>query len=181
VLYFEDARTVGLNGENIQAQRQAQLPGGINVSATEARHGGVQTMGFVIETPQGRIGYTSDTEYFDGLGDWFQGVDILWMNMNTLALDAMIPDPSPHGTQPHLTHNHLGYAGVCRLLEEVRPKTAIVSHLGAQLIGMRAAIQTALRRRFADMGMAVFCPETGDSLAFDGPLGAAPELCGARG
>jgi len=173
-LYIKDIETKRFDGKVIRAKQEMQISPDIKVRATEARHGQVLVTGFVIETEMGRIGYTSDTEYFDGLSDWYRDVDLLWMNMNTLSLDAVVPadrDPA-HYEEP--VHNHLGYVGVCRLIDEVRPKTAIVSHLGSQIERRRAAIEELLRQRFAPQGVTVFCPGSGDSYVFKSALSKPP-------
>ena len=174
MLYFESCPATLFDGVVLHARRSADIPGGIRVLATEARHGGIQATGYVFETGMGKIGYTGDTEYFEGLHKWFDGVDILWINMNTLALDAMVPKHASSCDHPMPTHNHLGYVGVCRLLEEVRPRAAIVSHFGAQLQARRGGIQAALRDRFSPAGVSVYCPENLQCFDFQGSLSEKP-------
>jgi ribonuclease BN (tRNA processing enzyme) len=174
VLYFESRQTTRFDGVTLQARRSTEIPGGIRVSATEARHGGTPATGFVFETGLGKVGYTGDSEYFEGLHTWFDGVDVLWINMNTLALDAMVSTHSSSCKTPKPTHNHLGYVGVCRLIEEVGPRTAVISHFGAQLHDQRAGIEAALRDRFTPAGVNIFCPENLQCLDFQGPLTEKP-------
>lgn len=174
MLYFEDRQATRFDGASLQSRRSTDIPGGLRVSATEARHGGTPATGYIFETEMGKIGYTGDTEYFDGLHKWFEGVEILWINMNTLALDSMVPKHPPSGGEPELTHNHLGYVGACRLIEEIGPKTAIISHFGAQLQDQRGKIQAALRGRFSPAGVNVYCPENLQCLDFQSSLSEKP-------
>ena len=173
-LFFRETKSVRFDGKDVFSKSRTDISGQIGVLATEARHGGMPVTGFIFETDFGRIGYTSDTQYFEGLSDWFAGVDILWMNMNTLSLDTMQSNAGhTHGdSQP--IHNHLGYFGVCRLIEEVRPNTAFISHFGAQLLPRRNAIQAVLRARSAPLGVTVHCPGNLDSFHFERSLAETP-------
>lgn len=175
-LYYRDVQVARFDGETIAAVASVRLNDAVNVSAAQAKHGQVMVTGFVFDTPIGRLGYTSDTEYFAGLAAWYEGAEVLWMNMNTLALDAI---DDTHRSNAHISapvHQHLGYVGVCNLIAEVRPKTAIVSHLGAQLLAQREAIEAMLRERFRDSGISVYCPDNGDSFSFAGTLAQPPEV-----
>lgn len=173
-LYFEEVKTARFDGKIVCSQPHTKIIPQIGIHATEARHGGTLVAGFVIETDIGQIGYTSDTQYFKELSGCFTGVDFLWMNMNTLSLDGMLTDGGHFTGDIQPVHNHLGYVGVCKLIEEVRPKTAIISHFGAQLLGQRVAIEAALRARFAPLGVTVHCPANLDSFQFDRSLADAP-------
>jgi ribonuclease BN (tRNA processing enzyme) len=177
-LYREPVEARRFDGTVIHSCPSVSINEHLTVSAAEACHGQLQVTGFVIDTPLGRLAYTSDTEYFDTLVERYRGSDVLWMNMNTLSLESMRdlePDP-PCDAVP--IHNHLGYVGVCRLIEEVRPRIAIVSHLGSQLLDKREAIQHRLRTRFAGTGVDIYCPDNGDSFLFRDSLSRAPLLRG---
>lgn len=175
-LYWEDVEVERFDGVRIRSQRQVRVGDEITVTATPARHGPIRATGFVIDTPLGRLGYTADTEYFAGLADAYRGSDVLWVNLNTLDLhsQADLGQARPGGPEP--VHGHLGYRGVCQLLEEVRPKTAVVSHFGAQLTPRREAIERLLRDRFSASGMAIHCPANGDRLSFSHGLSMPPRL-----
>lgn len=173
-LFFEARTTTRHDGRAIRSVPEAEITPDLRVRATEARHGGTDVTGVVFETGQGRIGYTSDTEYFEGLPDAFAGVDMLWMNMNTLSLGAMQPDAQDPGREAEPTHNHLGYVGVCRMIERVRPRIAVVSHFGAQVRAQRAAVEAALQQRFSGLGVEVCCARNWDCWAFDGALRDGP-------
>lgn len=174
VLYPEDVEVTRFDGVPVHAQTAAQIHPDIWVSAAEARHGQVMATGFVFDTPVGRIGYTSDTEYFARLAGYYQGVDVLWMNMNALAVESITDRSLATSTNVAPIHNHLGYVGVCRLIEEVRPSTAIVSHLGAQLLDQREEIQALLRARFENQRLNIYCPANGDEFFFADRLSETP-------
>lgn len=173
-LYYRDMEVTRFDGATIASVARVRLNDAVSVSAAQAQHGQVLVTGFVFDTPMGRVGYTSDTEYFAGLSAWYEGADVLWMNMNTLALEAA-DDTNPvcaNASEP--VHHHLGYVGVCNLIDEVHPKTAIVSHLGAQLLPRREAIEAMLRERYSNTGVSVHCPDNGDSFRFASSLSQPP-------
>ncbi|MBA2868229.1 MBL fold metallo-hydrolase [Methanococcus maripaludis] len=51
------------------------------LTATKTKHNDPETIGFKMETEDGLIGYTSDSEYIDSLIDDFDGVDFLIANV----------------------------------------------------------------------------------------------------
>ncbi|MBA2852451.1 phosphoribosyl 1,2-cyclic phosphodiesterase [Methanococcus maripaludis] len=51
------------------------------LTATKTKHNDPETMGFKMETEDGLIGYTSDSEYIDSLIEDFDGVDFLIANV----------------------------------------------------------------------------------------------------
>lgn len=177
-LYWQDLEVTRFDGVPVRSRCSMRISKNIKVSAAEAQHDHIMVTGFVIDTPLGRLGYTGDTQYFPGLAAWYAGCDVLWMNMNTLALDAIGDTQAAVADRAAPVHNHLGYVGVCSLIEEVRPRTAIVSHFGAQLLDQRHAIEAMLRDRFAGSGTAIYCPGNGDSFTFEASLSQAPEVGG---
>ena len=83
-------------------------------------HRNSKAIGIILEGSK-RIGYTSDTEYFDGMRESYEGCDYLILN-------CLRPrdDPWPE---------HMNAAMAERLISEVRPKLAVLTHLGLKLIG----------------------------------------------
>lgn len=52
--------------------------GNLEILATESRHTDPSTIGFRLKNRElGDIAYTSDTEFFNGLGKTYQGVRLL--------------------------------------------------------------------------------------------------------
>ena len=95
--------------------------GDVNVLATEARHTDPDAVGFRFETADfGDFAYTSDTEYFEGIGKYYGGVRLL-------VLCVMRPAGKPW--KGHMTTND-----AIRIIEETRPKQAVLTHLGMQMI-----------------------------------------------
>lgn len=176
-LFWKPMKMRRFDGAMILSEPKVTINDAIAVSATKAQHAQIKVTGFIIDTPFGRIGYTSDTEYFPELKTWYEDVQVLWMNINTLALNSMDDlELVPKHSNLEPIHNHLGYLGVCSLIEEVHPKVVVVSHLGAQLIGHREKIQDMLRERFAALEIVIHCPRNGDSLVFDPDLWSPPKL-----
>ena len=169
-------RTVSLpNGIEMKAVPKTDLPGNITVGATPTRHGPIEGVGFVFDTPLGRIGYTGDTEYFSELEECFAGCDLLWLNINTLGLHGMADTSADQSPSEEPTKNHLGYFGCCRLIEAIRPANAVISHFGAQLLDMKDQIEAAFRERFANTGIDVRIARRGQVLRFPSTLRAASE------
>jgi len=175
-LYWRDVEVERLDGATLRSRTAVTVGDGLKVSAAEGRHGQVMVTGFVIDTPVGRIGYTSDTEYFEGLAHWYREVDILWMNMNTLGLDNADDVGSGHESTGFAepVHNHLGYVGVCKMIDRVRPSTAVVSHMGAQLLDQPEDIEGMLRKRFNEQNTSIHCPRNGDVFHYEGELTHLP-------
>lgn len=103
----------------------------IEVYVTEARHTDPDTVGFRFKTRDfGDFAYTSDTEYFDGLGKYYEGVRLL-------ILCVMRPAVKPW--KGHMTTND-----AIRILEETRPEQAVLTHFGMQMIFKGPATEAAL-------------------------------------
>ena len=167
-LFWKPENMRRFDGTAISSEPAVTISDSVCVSATKAVHSDIQVTGFLIDTPLGRIGYTSDTEYFPELNTWYPDVQVLWMNINTLALNSVDDaDLMPQHDLQEPIANHLGYLGVCSLIEEVRPRTAIISHFGAQLLAHRVTIEKMLRERFTALEITIHCPDNGDSLIFD--------------
>ena len=95
--------------------------GDVNVLATEARHTDPDTVGFRFETRDfGDFAYTSDTEYFEGIGKYYEGLRLL-------ILCVMRPAGKPW--KGHMTTND-----AIKIVEETRPEHAVLTHLGMQMI-----------------------------------------------
>jgi ribonuclease BN (tRNA processing enzyme) len=75
----------------------------------------VETYGLVLASPQYKIGYIADTRYFEGLAASYAGADLVIVNM-------VLTEPRPI--------DHLSIPDVARLVGEIKPKVAILSHFG---------------------------------------------------
>lgn len=87
---------------------------------TPVRHEDKTGFGFVLEMDGKRIGYTSDTEYFEGISNHYKGCDILIAN-NLKPEKDEIP-------------GHLDSHSTARLLAEAKPKLAIITHMGMKML-----------------------------------------------
>jgi phosphoribosyl 1,2-cyclic phosphodiesterase len=93
----------------------------LHIAATQAKHTDPNAVGFKIETPTlGNIAYTSDSEYFTGIGAQYSGARIL-------ILCVLRPTGSPW--KGHMTTND-----AIRIVEEAKPEMAILTHFGMQMI-----------------------------------------------
>ncbi|MEM0313709.1 MAG: MBL fold metallo-hydrolase [Candidatus Bathyarchaeia archaeon] len=91
------------------------------VSVTEARHTDPDTVGFRFETREfGDFAYTSDTEYFEGIGKYYEGVRLL-------MLCVMRPAGKPW-------KGHMTTEDAVKIIEETMPDQAVLTHLGMQMI-----------------------------------------------
>jgi phosphoribosyl 1,2-cyclic phosphodiesterase len=91
------------------------------VSATEAHHTDPDAVGFRFETREyGDFAYTSDTQYFEGIGKYYKGVRLL-------MLCVMRPAGRPW-------EGHMTTEDAIKIVEEARPEQAVLTHLGMQMI-----------------------------------------------
>jgi len=93
----------------------------VAVSVAEARHTDPDAVGFRFETKEyGDFAYTSDTEYFEGVGKHYSGVRLL-------MLCVMRPAGKPW-------KGHMTTEDAIKIVEEARPEQAVLTHLGMQMI-----------------------------------------------
>lgn len=93
----------------------------VKILVTEARHTDPDTVGFRLETKEvGDIAYTSDTEFFKGIGKFYEGVRLL-------VLCAMRPSGAPW-------KGHMTTDDAVKIVEEARPETAVITHFGMKMI-----------------------------------------------
>jgi phosphoribosyl 1,2-cyclic phosphodiesterase len=93
----------------------------MRVLVAEARHTDPDAVGFRLETPElGDIAYTSDSQYFEGMGKQYQGVRLL-------LLCVMRPAGSPW-------KGHMTTDDAIKILQEAKPEMAVLTHFGMQMI-----------------------------------------------
>jgi len=93
----------------------------VNVSVTEARHTDPDAVGFRFETPDfGDFAYTSDTEYFEGIGKHYEGVRLLML---------CIMRPAGKPWKGHMTTDD-----AIKIIEATHPEQAVLTHFGMQMI-----------------------------------------------
>lgn len=103
----------------------------VEILVTEARHTDPDTVGFRLETKEvGDIAYTSDTEFFEGIGKFYGGVRLL-------VLCAMRPSGEPW-------KGHMTTDDAIKIVEEARPETAVITHFGMKMIFRGPAYEAKL-------------------------------------
>ncbi|ACZ62606.1 MBL fold metallo-hydrolase [Dehalococcoides mccartyi] len=92
---------------------------GIKVFTTRRHQHPVETYGFIFESSNHRIGFVSDTRYFEEIPQIYAGCDVLIINVVLRESIERI--------------YHLSIADAARLITGAKPKTAILTHFGLQL------------------------------------------------
>ena len=93
----------------------------VAVLFAEARHTDPDAVGFKFETKEyGDFAYTSDTEYFEGIGKYYRGVRLL-------LLCVMRPAGKPW-------KGHMTTEDAIKIIQEAQPEQAVLTHLGMQMI-----------------------------------------------
>lgn len=93
--------------------------GKVKVTAVKTKHRDSEAIGIIFQGTK-RVGYTSDSEYFEGLEDFYRGCDYLIIN----CLRSR-KDPWPE---------HMNSEGAEKIITSVRPKKAILTHIGIRFM-----------------------------------------------
>ena len=97
------------------------LVGDTKVAATQTRHTDPEAVGFRLEIPKvGTIGYTGDTEYFEGIEKKHTGARIL-------IISVMRPLGSPWT-------GHMTPEEAIKIVDAVKPEMAIATHFGMKML-----------------------------------------------
>jgi phosphoribosyl 1,2-cyclic phosphodiesterase len=120
-------RSVSSYHSNLPAKVETMYPGypfrieDIDLEAVEARHSEKDGVGLRINLPDiGGVGYTSDTGYFEGLGNLYSGLRVL-------IACAMWPRDT------HLRY-HLNTDEVLKIVDKVKPGIVLLTHIGMKMI-----------------------------------------------
>jgi ribonuclease BN (tRNA processing enzyme) len=124
-----------------------ELRPGVTLS-TPLRHcHSIETYGFRIVTPSVSVSHVADTEYMPELAERYEPCDVLVVHMVLL-------DP------PRRRILHLDVAHTTRLVAEVKPRVAVITHFGSHVleagpeaIAERMAQETGVRVVAAHDGM----------------------------
>jgi ribonuclease BN (tRNA processing enzyme) len=108
----------------------------------------VETYGFIIRTPRHSISWITDTKYFDRLSSYYRG-ELLIVNVVLLESRGGV--------------DHLSIPEAKQIIEEVRPKTAILTHFGMSL--WRAKPWELAQKLSEDTGVKVVAAR--DGMRFD--------------
>jgi phosphoribosyl 1,2-cyclic phosphodiesterase len=102
-----------------------------NVSVTKAMHTDLDAVGFRFETSDfGDFAYTSDTEYYEDIGKYYEDVRLL-------ILCVMRPAGKPW-------KGHMTTDDAVKIVEATRPEQVILTHLGMQMIFKGPATEAKL-------------------------------------
>jgi phosphoribosyl 1,2-cyclic phosphodiesterase len=129
--------------------------GELNLTGTRTKHGDPTTIGFKMSWKGFTISYTSDTAYFPELRQEHKSADVL--------ISSVIR-PGNEKIRGHLCGDEFE-----KLVEEVQPKLAIMTHLGMKLIidsphkeAERITNNTGVKTMAAEDGMVINLDELMD-------------------
>lgn len=100
---------------------------GIKVKGTKTEHGDPAGVGFQIDYNGFKVSYTSDTGYFEELADYHEGADILI---------ASVLRPGNRTIPGHMCSRNF-----VDLIEKVKPKVAVMTHLGLKMISNNPVVE----------------------------------------
>lgn len=93
----------------------------VTVEAVKAVHYDPDTIGFKLFFPEGKkIGYTSDTEYYEGIGDCYKALDLL-------ILCVIRPRSMP-------LKWHMSTDDAEKIVRDAQPKIAVLTAFGMKMI-----------------------------------------------
>src|SRR5659263_103736 len=111
----------------------------------------VETYGVIYTFRSGRLGYIPDTEYFPGLVQAYSGMDYLIINVVRMKTDKMI--------------RHLNMDEAAELIDKIRPKIAILTHFGLQVLNSSPEYQAKMISQ--KTGVEVIAAQDGMTFYFD--------------
>ncbi len=94
--------------------------GELKITATRTKHGDPKAVGFKFQLEDFTLSYTSDTGYFKDLHHEYRDTDVLLASVIRPGNDRL--------------HGHMCADDFGKLVREVSPKLAIMTHLGMKLI-----------------------------------------------
>lgn len=118
----------------------------------------VETYGIVFRTPRHTFAYIADTRYFDGLCQSYASELLI---INVVFMEPKLPvNPGVTLMEPGMPVDHLSMPDAERIIKEVKPKIAILSHFGMSVwkarpreVAQRLSQQTGVRVIAARDGM----------------------------
>jgi len=100
----------------------------MGVRVAKAVHMDPDGVGYVLEFPRiGKIGYTSDTEFFEGIADPYRGVRLL-------VLCVMRPRGAP-------LRGHLSTEDAEAIVASAKPEMAVLTHFGMRMLNENPSAQ----------------------------------------
>lgn len=139
-----------------------ELSPGLTLSTPLAHDHGVETYGYRLSWRGLEVGHVVDTVWLDALPAAYAGVDVLLVNATRLR-----------GGDRRILH--LGVDDAERLIAAVRPRLAVLTHFGLQVL--RAGPDRIAESLSERTGVATLAARDGQSV----PLTATPEAPGRDG
>ncbi len=91
--------------------------------STPVRHiHGTETYGMVFKTEKHSFSYIADTKYFEDIGKYYKN--------DLLIINVVFLEARPHSDNPLTPADHLAVPDAEQIINEIKPKTAILSHFG---------------------------------------------------
>jgi len=111
---------LGKSNSVIMTTDKTMKIGKIKITATKTIHSDPKAVGFNFQVDDFCLSYTTDTEYFPDLHRFHEGADVLI---------ASVIRPRNERIRGHMCTDDFG-----KLVDEVSPKLAIMTHLGMKMI-----------------------------------------------
>ncbi|HVP66669.1 MAG TPA: MBL fold metallo-hydrolase [Anaeromyxobacteraceae bacterium] len=131
---------------------EVALAPGLTLSAPLAHDHGTETYGYRLRAPGLSVAHVTDTFWMDALADAYARVDLLVVNATRLR-----------GGDRHLLH--LGWDDAERLVAAIRPRAAILTHLGMQVL--QAGPEDRAREMTERLGVPVVAARDGMAVPLD--------------
>jgi len=139
--------------EIIEAGAEWELAPGLVLSASKRHTHGTEAYGFRIATPAVRVSHVTDAEYSPDLAADYAPCDVLIVHM------VLLEHPS------HRRILHLDVEGATRLIREVAPRLAVITHFGSHVLA--AGPEAIAERITRDTGVRVLAARDGMCLPLD--------------
>jgi phosphoribosyl 1,2-cyclic phosphodiesterase len=92
-----------------------------DIVATETKHSDSEAVGYRFEIPEvGGIGYTADTEYFEGIEEGYRGVRLF-------IICVMRPVGSPWA-------GHMTPIDAAKIVKAIKPELVVTTHFGVKML-----------------------------------------------
>jgi ribonuclease BN (tRNA processing enzyme) len=111
----------------------------------------VETYGVIYTFKSGRLGYIPDTEYFPELAQAYSGIDFLIINVVRMKTDKRI--------------RHLNMDEAAEVIGKIKPKIAILTHFGLQVLNSSPEHQAKLIQE--KTGVEVIAAQDGMTFNFE--------------
>lgn len=135
--------------EILEAESAYEL-GGLSFTTSKAHDHGTETYGVSFDRDGAKISFLVDTRYFPELVTSYSGSEVLVMNVVRYK-------PHPSGTVLHLCVDDAR-----ELLDQIRPRTAVLTHFGMTMI--RAKPWSVAQRLADELGLDVRAASDGMTL-----------------